>query len=86
MAFAPGVVEDSAKRVCKGDRRRWRCTEVGGQGKAWNWWRQSVARRAPQRPSDLAVEFFHLLPVSCPILPIVSIFSFTCLPCHDLSP
>ena len=37
---------------------------VGGQGKAWNWWRQSVARRAPQRPSDLAVEFFHLF-VSC---------------------
>ena len=35
---------------------------VGGQGKAWNWWRQSVARRAPQRPSHLAVQFFHLLP------------------------
>lgn len=29
MAFAPGVVEDSAKRVCKGDRRRWRRLEGG---------------------------------------------------------
>lgn len=40
---------------------------VGGQGKAWNWWRQSVARRAPQRPSDLAVQFFHLLPYRAPL-------------------
>lgn len=33
VAFAPGVVEDSAKRVCKGDRRRWRRTEGGRTGK-----------------------------------------------------
>lgn len=33
---------------------------VGGQGKAWNWRRQSVARRAPQRRPDISVDFFYL--------------------------
>lgn len=36
----------------------------GGQGKAWNWRRQSVARRAPRRRMDVGVDFFYLPSVS----------------------
>jgi len=31
----------------------------GERGKAWNWRRQSVARRAPQRRADVGVDFFY---------------------------
>lgn len=73
MAFAPdGRLRKDARRGLRGstvggDGRRagvtvvhGRVGGVGGQGKAWNWRRQSVARRAPQRRPDVSVDFFYL--------------------------